>query len=94
MTSTAPRDQKVALVAAAVEESAQTGGDRRAEGYQIKKHETVLGSLPFPSATASNTLLVEPRQTRPATSGDSDRRGSLARNLQLPVRGSLCHRHA
>ena len=62
VTSTAPRDQKVVLVAAAVEESAETSGDRRAEGYEIKKHETVLGSLPFPSATAANTLLVEPRK--------------------------------
>ena len=62
VTSTAPGGQKVVLVAAAVKEVADTGGDRRAEGYEVKKHETVLGTLPFPSATSSNMLVVEPRR--------------------------------
>ena len=72
VTSTAPRDQKVVLVIVAVEEFAETSGDRRAEGYEIKKHETVLGSLPFPSATASNTILVEPRKPGRASGGSDD----------------------
>ena len=57
------------LVAAAVEETAETGGDRRAEGYNVKKHETVLGTLPFPSARAANTLLVNPRQPKTPNEG-------------------------
>ena len=64
VTSTASPGQRVVLVAAAVEEVAETGGDRRAEGYDVKKHETVLGTLPFPNAKAANTLLVEPRRPR------------------------------
>ena len=71
VTSTASPGQRVVLVAAAVEQVADTGGDRRAEGYEVKKHETVLGTLPFPSAKAANTLLVEPRKPGRA-SGESD----------------------
>ncbi len=62
VTSTAPAGRPVVLVAAAVAESAETGGDRRGEGYEIKKHETVLGTLSNPSPTAANTLLVNPKQ--------------------------------
>lgn len=62
VTSTAQPGQKVALVAAAVEETAETGGDRRAEGYEIKKRETSLGSLVSPNPAGPNTLLVEPRR--------------------------------
>ncbi len=65
VTSTAPRDRRVALVAAAVEETAETGGDRRQEGYEIKKHETVLGSLVSPNPAAPNTLLIESRRPSP-----------------------------
>lgn len=63
VTSTAPRDQRVVLVAAAVKQVAATGGDRRDEGYEVKTLETVLGTLPNPSA-ASNTLLVNPNRSR------------------------------
>ena len=71
VSSTAPTDQRVVLVAAAVKEVAETGGDRRGEGYEVKKHETVLGTLPSPNAKAANTLLVEPRKPGGA-SGESD----------------------
>ena len=64
VTSTASPGQRVVLVAAAVKQVAETSGDRRTEGYDVQKHETVLGTLPFPNAKASNTLLVEPRRPR------------------------------
>lgn len=71
LTSTAPPGQRVVLVAAAVEQVAATGGDRRAEGYEVKKHETVLGTLLSPSAKAANTLLVEPRKPGRASGGSN-----------------------
>ena len=65
VTSTAPSNRRVALEAVAVEETADSGGDRRGEGYEIKKSVTVLGTLAFPNPAAPNTLLVEPRRPSP-----------------------------
>jgi hypothetical protein len=59
---TEPPDQNVALVVSAVQDSADTGGDRREEGYDIRMHRTQLGFLPHPSATKSNTLLITRRR--------------------------------
>ena len=70
VTSTARPGQRVVLVAAAVQETAETGGDRRGEGYEIKKRATVLGSLASPNPAGPNTLLVEPR--RPGRGRDED----------------------
>ncbi len=55
-------DRPVALVASAVRESADSNGDRRQEGYDIKSHLTRLGVLLNPSPTRPNTVLVERRQ--------------------------------
>ena len=55
-------DKPMALVAFAVRETADSGGDRREEGYDIKSHMTRLGVLLNPSATKSNTVLVEYRK--------------------------------
>ncbi len=65
-----PTNEKLALVVSAVRESADSGGDRRGEGYEVKSHRTVLGCLPFPSATKPNTLYIERRQAG-GTSGDN-----------------------
>ena len=54
----------VALVVAAVQISAETGGDRRQEGYDLKTHRTLLGFLPNPSPTKPNTLLINPNRPR------------------------------
>ena len=61
-------DEPVALVVSAVRESADSGGDRRGEGYEIRTHRTVLGFLPHPSPTKPNTILIERR--RPGRGGD------------------------
>lgn len=52
---------RVALVAAAAEVSADTGGDRREEGYQIKTRYIPLGSLPSPDPAKPNTILIDRR---------------------------------
>ncbi len=52
---------RVALVAAAAEVSADTGGDRREEGYQVKTRLIPLGSLPFPDPAKPNTILIDRR---------------------------------
>ena len=55
-------DKPVTLVVSAVRESADSSGDRRSEGYKIRTQRTVLGYLPHPSLTKSNTVLIERRQ--------------------------------
>ena len=59
---TEPVEGNVALVVSAVEDMADTGGDRRGEGYEIKTHRIPLGFLPHPSPTKSNTVLVTRRR--------------------------------
>ncbi len=61
-------DAPVALVVSAVRESADSGGDRRGEGYEIRTHRTLLGFLPHPSLTKPNTILIERR--RPGRDGE------------------------
>ena len=56
--------EPVALVVAAVQVSAETGGDRRREGYDLKTHRTLLGYLPNPNAAKPNTLLINPNRPR------------------------------
>ena len=55
-------DKNVALVVSSVEDVADTSGDRREEGYDIKVHRTRLGFLPHPSSTKSNKILVTRRR--------------------------------
>ena len=55
-------DRPTALVASAVRESADSSGDRRQEGYDIKSHLTRLGVLLNPSPSKPNTVLVEGRR--------------------------------
>ena len=62
------REPRLALVVSAVRETAESGGDRRGEGYEIRSHRTTLGYLPNPSATKSNTVYIEHR--RPGRGGD------------------------
>ena len=62
VVQTEETDRPVALVASAVRESADSSGDRRAEGYDIKSHFTRLGVLLNPSPTKSNTVFVERRR--------------------------------
>lgn len=62
VVQTESTDKPVALVASAVRESANSGGDRREEGFDIKSHMTRLGVLLNPSPVKSNTVLVEHRQ--------------------------------
>jgi hypothetical protein len=57
-----PVEGNVALVVSAVEDMADTGGDRRGEGYEIKTHRIPLGFLSRPSPTKSNTVLVTRRR--------------------------------
>jgi hypothetical protein len=59
---TEPVVGNVALVVSAVGDMADTGGDRRAEGYEIKTHRIPLGFLSRPSPTKSNTVLVTRRR--------------------------------
>ena len=61
-------DEPVTLVVSAVRESADSGGDRRGEGYEIKSRRTLLGYLPHPNLTKPNTILIERR--RPGRGGD------------------------
>ena len=62
VVQTETTDKPVALVVSAVRESADSGGDRRADGFDIKSHMTRLGVLSNPSPTKSNTVFVERRQ--------------------------------
>ncbi len=55
-------DKPVTLVVSAVRTSADSSGDRRAEGYDIKTHQTRLGYLPNPSTVKANTIYVERRR--------------------------------
>ena len=64
----APTQKNVALVVSAVGNNADTSGDRRQDGYEIKTHRVQLGFLPHPSSTKSNTLLIHPH--RPARPSD------------------------
>ena len=57
----------VALVVAAVQVSAETGGDRTREGYDLKTRRTLLGYLPNPNPTKPNTLLINPNRPRRAS---------------------------
>ena len=59
---TGPVEGSVALVVSAVGDVADTGGDRRGEGYEIKTHRLTLGFLTHPSSTKSNTVLVTRRR--------------------------------
>ena len=59
---TEPTDQSVALVVSAVDNTADTSGDRREEGYDIRSHRTRLGFLAHPSSTKANKLLIERRR--------------------------------
>ena len=61
VVQTGSTDKRIALVASAVRESADSSGDRRQEGYDIKSHLTRLGVLLNPSPTKPNTILVEGR---------------------------------
>lgn len=58
----APTNKNVTLVVSAVRASAESGGDHRQEGFDIKTHRTQLGFLPRPSPTRPNTIFVERRQ--------------------------------
>jgi hypothetical protein len=57
-----PVEGNIALVVSAVEDIADTGGDRRGEGYEIKTHRIPLGFLSRPSSAKSNTVLVTRRR--------------------------------
>ena len=65
---TQPTDKPVTLVVSAVRTFADSSGDRRSEGYDIKTHQTRLGYLPHPSPTKPNTIFIERR--RPEHNGD------------------------
>ena len=57
-----PTDARVTLTVSAVRTSADSGGDRRQEGYQIRTVRVPLGFLAFPSATRPNTVLIDRRK--------------------------------
>ena len=65
-----PTDARVTLTVSAVRTSADSGGDRRQEGYQIRTVRVPLGFLPFPSATKPNTVLIERRKAGTLPNGD------------------------
>ena len=62
VVQTEATDRPVALVASAVRESADSSGDRRAEGYDIKSHLIRLGVLFNPSPVKANVVLVDRRR--------------------------------
>ena len=66
-----PTDEKVTLTVSAVRTSAESGGDRRREGYEIKALRVRLGFLPFPSAAKPNTVLID-RRALSRTAGEED----------------------
>lgn len=68
VTLTEPVDKSVTLVVAAVRTSADSGGDRREEGFDITSHRTILGYLPYPSPVKPNTVYIERR--RPGRSSE------------------------
>lgn len=59
---TEPTDKNVTLVVSAVRTSADSGGDRREEGFDIKSQRTRLGFLPHPSPAKPNTVYIERRR--------------------------------
>ena len=64
---TEPTNKPVTLVVSAVRATAETGGDKRADGIEVKTHRTLLGFLPHPSVSKPNTIYVERRKPgRPA----------------------------
>ena len=63
-------DDAVALVASAVRVSAEAGGDRRREGYDLKKKRTMLGYVAHPNPAKPNTLFIERR--KPGHSSDDE----------------------
>ena len=67
-----PTDARVTLAVSAVRTSADSGGDRRQEGYQIRTVRVPLGFLPFPSATRPNTVLVDRRKPGPSSGGEDN----------------------
>ena len=66
-----PTDARVTLTVSAVRTSAESGGDRRREGYEIKALRVRLGFLPFPSAAKPNTVLID-RRALSRTAGEED----------------------
>ena len=67
VVQTETTDRPVALVASAVRESADSSGDRRAEGYDIKSHLIRLGVLFNPSPARANLVLVDRRRPGQST---------------------------
>ena len=67
-----PTDEKVTLAVSAVRTSADSGGDRRQEGYQIKTVRVPLGFLPFPSANKPNTVLIDRRKPGAPSGGEDN----------------------
>ena len=67
-----PTDEKVTLAVSAVRTSADSGGDRRQEGYQIRTVRVPLGFLPFPSATKPNTVLIDRRKPGRPSGGEDN----------------------
>ena len=65
-------DAPVALAASAVRVSAESGGDRRREGYEIKSRRTVLGFLAHPTPAKPNILFIERRKPGRPANGDDD----------------------
>lgn len=57
------QERRVALVVSAVRVSAESGGDRRGEGYEVRRQRTTLGYLPNPSAAKPNTIYIEHRRS-------------------------------
>ena len=62
VTLSQPTGKPVTLVVSAVRTFADSSGDRRSEGYDIKTHQTRLGYLPHPSPTKPNTIFIERRR--------------------------------
>ena len=65
-------DEPVSLAVSAVRESADSEGDRRSEGYEIKSRRTLLGYLPHPNLSKPNTILIERRRLGGGERGPND----------------------
>ncbi len=65
-----PTDDRITLVVSAISASAESGGDRRQEGYQIRTVRRRLTFVPNPSTTKSNTVLIEPKARDSFQRGD------------------------
>lgn len=65
-------DERITLVAFAVRTSAETGGDRRREGYEVKSRRVQLGYLPDPSFAKPNVIAIEHRRPKHASGDDDD----------------------